>query len=59
MVASEVYERLLGQAVIQVWGDMPPEIQEALFEIAIRDRPDLRFDLAKLLHERHPRTGHQ
>lgn len=37
--------------MIEVWGDMPTEIQEALFEVAIRGRPDL----AKLLHDRHPR----
>jgi hypothetical protein len=56
MITDEVYQRLLGQAAIEVWGDMPREIQEALFETAIRDRPDLRVDLARILHERHPRT---
>jgi hypothetical protein len=59
MVITEIYERLLGQAAIEIWGDMPREIQEALFEVAVRDRPDLRLDLAKLLHDRHPRTEHQ
>ena len=41
-----------------VWGDMPRDIQEALFETAMRDREELRHDLAVLLHERHPRTLH-
>jgi hypothetical protein len=31
---------------------------EALFETAMRDRSELRHDLARLLHERHPRTQH-
>jgi hypothetical protein len=58
MSTAEVYLQLLGQAAIEVWGDMPREIQEALFEVAIRGRPELRSDLAKLLHDRHPRTDH-
>jgi hypothetical protein len=58
MTTIEVYQKLLGEAAIEVWGDMPREIQEALFEVAIRDRPELRLDLAKLLHDRHPRTDH-
>jgi hypothetical protein len=37
---------------------MPRDIQEALFETAMRDRTELRHDLAKLLHARHPRTEH-
>ncbi len=49
---------LLGQAAIDIWGDMPRDNQEALFEIAMRDRPELRHDLARLLHARHPRTQH-
>jgi hypothetical protein len=49
---------LLGEAAMAVWGDMPRDIQEALFETAMRDRSELRHDLARLLHERHPRTQH-
>ncbi len=52
------FAQLLGQAAISVWGDMPRDIQEALFETAMRDRDELRHDLARLLHERHPRTEH-
>jgi len=58
MASSEEYHQLLGQAVIEVWGDIPRDIQEALFEVALRGQTDLRSDLAKLLHERHPRTEH-
>jgi hypothetical protein len=55
---TDEYAGLLGRAALEVWGDMPRDIQEALFEIAVRDRGDLRPGLAKLLHERHPRTDH-
>jgi hypothetical protein len=49
---------MLGHAVLTVWGDVPRDIQEALFETAVKDRPGDRDALAKLLHERHPRTMH-
>jgi hypothetical protein len=48
----------LGRAAISVWGDIPRDLQEALFETATRGRDDLRQPLALLLHERHPRTEH-
>lgn len=49
---------MLGRAALAVWGDMPRDVQEALFEIAVKGRPEDRDALAKLLHERHPRTMH-
>ncbi|GLH81422.1 hypothetical protein SSBR45G_63310 [Bradyrhizobium sp. SSBR45G] len=52
------FAELLGAAAISVWGDMPRDIQEALFETAVREHDDLRHSLAKLLHDRHPRTQH-
>ena len=52
------FAELLGQAAISLWGNMPRDIQEALFETAMRDRGELRHDMAKLLHDRHPRTEH-
>jgi hypothetical protein len=52
------FAQMLGRAVLSVWGDMPRDIQEALFEFAVRDHADDRDALAKLLHERHPRTVH-
>jgi hypothetical protein len=48
----------LGRAAIDVWGDVPRDLQEALFETAVRGRDDLRPILARLLHDRHPRTEH-
>jgi hypothetical protein len=49
---------LLGRAALSVWGDMPRDIQEALFEAAMKGRDDDRDAFARLLHERHPRTLH-
>jgi hypothetical protein len=58
MTDDQNFASLLGEAAMAVWGDMPRDIQEALFETAMRDRSELRHDLARLLHERHPRTQH-
>jgi hypothetical protein len=52
------FVRLLGAAAIEVWGDMPRDIQEALFERAMKGREAERDDLARLLHDKHPRTLH-
>ncbi|MEH2499649.1 uncharacterized protein with von Willebrand factor type A (vWA) domain [Bradyrhizobium sp. AZCC 1678] len=58
MTEQQIFALLLGEAAMTVWGDMPRDIQEALFETAMREREDLRHGLACLLHERHPRTQH-
>ncbi|MBV8926142.1 MAG: hypothetical protein JOZ74_12320 [Bradyrhizobium sp.] len=55
---EERFAELLGRAAIDVWGDMPRDIQEALFETAMKGRETDREDLARLLHDRHPRTLH-
>ena len=49
---------LLGRTALDVWGDMPREIQEALFETAMQGRQAEREELARLLHDHHPRTQH-
>jgi len=49
---------MLGHAALSVWGEMPRDIQESLFEIAVQGHPEDRDPLAKLLHDRHPRTVH-
>ena len=53
----------LGQAVVRVWGQLPQEVQQDLFENAVlvghhteRDE-SLREQLAVFLHDRHPRTA--
>jgi hypothetical protein len=57
-MAQERFVNLLGQASIEIWGDMPRDVQEALFETAMRGRDGDREELARLLHDRHPRTQH-
>jgi hypothetical protein len=49
---------LLGRATADVWGDLSRDLQEAIFELATRNAPELRTDLATYLHDRHPRTQH-
>jgi hypothetical protein len=47
----ERFTKLLGRAALDVWGDMPRDIQEALFETAMKGQPAEREELARLLHE--------
>ena len=54
----ERFAALLGRAAMDVWGDMPRDIQEALFETAMKGQDVEREELARLLHDRHPRTLH-
>jgi hypothetical protein len=56
--SRERFANLLGRAVMDVWGDMPRDIQEALFETAMKGQSAEREELARLLHDRHPRTLH-
>lgn len=58
---AERFARILGQAVIALWRDLPHEAQQSLFERAVllghqaeRDE-SLREELAQFLHERHKR----
>ena len=55
---EERFAPLLGQAAMAVWGDMPRDVQEALFETAMSGREGEREQLARMLHDRHPRTLH-
>ncbi|MCP3397864.1 MULTISPECIES: hypothetical protein [unclassified Bradyrhizobium] len=57
-MGDERFATLLGRAAMDVWGDMPRDVQEALFETAMKDRAEDREALARLLHDRHPRTAH-
>ena len=54
----ERFASLLGRAAMDVWGDMPRDIQEALFETAMKGQDAEREELARILHGRHPRTLH-
>ena len=59
---TQTFSSLLGQAVIDRWGDLPRIIQEQLFEAAVAAGSHatgagrLRERLAIFLHEHHPRT---
>ena len=35
---QEHFATLLGHAAMEVWGDIPREVQEALFEVAMKGR---------------------
>jgi hypothetical protein len=57
------FTRALGEAVVEVWGELPRDIQEKLFEQAVvcghhtEKDESLREQLAEFLHDRHPRTA--
>ena len=59
---SDRFARALGQAVIAAWAELPQEVQETLFERAVlaghKTMADesLREELARFLHDHHPRT---
>jgi hypothetical protein len=50
--------RALGQAVVRKWSNLPPGVQNHLFEEAVAARGEaIRTQLAVFLHEKHPRTA--
>jgi hypothetical protein len=51
-------EALIGRTALELWGHFPRDVQELIFETAVRGDEGLRHDLAVFLHERHPRTAH-
>jgi hypothetical protein len=55
---QERFADMLGRAAMDVWGDMPRDIQEALFETAMKGHDSEREGFARVLHNRHPRTLH-
>ena len=55
--ASE-FERLLSQAALKLWPDLPRDVQELLFETAVPTDLTIRNSLAIFLHDHHPRTVH-
>ena len=59
----ERFVGVMGQAAIDLWSELPQEIQQNLFERAVllghkteRDE-SLREQLAQFLHEHHERTA--
>ena len=54
---SEQLSRALGDAVVRIWGRLPPDLQNRLFEEAVTSQDEkLRPRLAVYLHEKHPST---
>jgi hypothetical protein len=54
---SEQLSRALGDAVVRIWGRLPPDLQNRPFEEAVTSQDEkLRPRLAVYLHEKHPRT---
>jgi hypothetical protein len=57
--APDALTAALGKAVLDIWSDLPRDIQERMFESAAAEleRSDrVREDLAQLLHDVHART---
>jgi hypothetical protein len=52
------FAHLVGRAALQLWPDLPRDIQEILFEAAAPSDEQVRHDLAVFLHDHHPRTAH-
>jgi hypothetical protein len=57
-VIDQHCEILIGRTALELWGHFPRDVQELIFETALRGNDQLRHDLAVFLHERHPRTAH-
>ncbi len=61
--SDDRFSQVMGSAVIDLWADLPQELQEELFERAVvlghQGEQDemLREQLAKYLHDRHKRTA--
>jgi hypothetical protein len=54
---SEELSRALGEAVVRIWGGLPADLQNRLFNEAVTSRDEkIRPRLAIYLHEKHPRT---
>jgi hypothetical protein len=59
----ERFVRVLGEAALDLWSDLPQEIQQQLFERAVwlghktEQDESLREQLAQFLHTHHERTA--
>ena len=52
------FARVIGEAALRIWPNLPPDVQEGLFEDAVGADPSLRQQLAMYLHDHHPRAAH-
>ena len=51
------FSQALGEAVVRIWGLLPADVQQHLFEEATSHETETRTELALFLHGKHPRTG--
>jgi hypothetical protein len=56
--STHEFERLLGNAALKLWSDLPRDVQESLFEAAVAGEVIIRNHLASDLHDHHPKTAH-
>jgi hypothetical protein len=55
--APDRLTRALGEAVIRIWSNLPQDVQNHLFQEAVRSQGEsIRPQLAVFLHNKHPRT---
>ena len=57
-MASEQLMAALGHGTAAVWGRLPTDVQQELFEAAVKSAGEhSRESLAIFLHKQHPRTA--
>ncbi len=57
-VTANQLTRVLGEAVIRLWSNLPQAVQNRLFQEAVTSHGELqRLPLAVFLHDKHPRTS--
>jgi hypothetical protein len=60
LLSAETQEqafRALGEGAARLWSQLPPKLQQHLFEEAVASHGEsVRQHLAVFLHQRHPRT---
>jgi hypothetical protein len=52
------FQQNIGRAALRLWPNLPRDLQEQLFEVAVGGDATLRHQLAIYLHEHHPKTIH-
>jgi hypothetical protein len=52
------FKLCIGEAALELWPELPRDVQERLFETATGGDEALRHQFALYLHEHHPRTAH-
>src|SRR5262249_54970135 len=57
-VTANQLTRALGEAVVRIWSNLPPAVQNHLFQEAVTSHGEsIRLPLAVFLHDKHPRTS--